>query len=93
MILRRMTVFMCVIFLFNVLIFGTLLPLARFFDVGSNPNSTAAAVKLVLLKVQWLKYLGDDIFLMSMVYVLHHFGPYRQYLRAYARQSISNKAT
>ena len=92
MILRRTTVFMCVVYLSNVLIFGTLLPLAKFFDVGSDSDSKAAAWKLALLKVQWLKYLGDDIFLMSMVYVLHHFGPYRQYLRAYARQSISNQA-
>ena len=29
---------------------------------------------------------------MSILYVLHRFGPYKQYLRAYARESISQAA-
>jgi len=29
---------------------------------------------------------------MSILYILHHFGPYKQYLRAYARESMSQAA-
>ena len=68
---------MCTVYIINSIIFGILLPVLSYFDIGGDPETRLSSWKVALLRVEWLKYLGDDIFLMSMVYVLHHFGPYR----------------
>ena len=76
------------------MIFGIVLPLVSFNTIwhGKEDESSADSWKLFFLQLQWLKYLGDFICCMSILYVLHQFGPYRQYLRAYVRQSLLHMA-
>ena len=77
---KLLTIFICTLYLINTILFDLISPLFWYLDFLRNDGDTLEYT-MFLMHLDWIMSLADFLSCMSILFLIHQFGPHRQYLR------------